>query len=164
MFWYAVIFLSPREGKFKQKNNQLFSWLKKEEKTEASARLIGWTVGPVSANSKAFCWSFPKNIIFHSYVSGLQKTGLSESDWQLGTENLSPCRRLQRKEKEIPLCLTGWPTFLNALYAWKPSRSLQYSNVKMDMYSAMIAGKNWKLMTTTLVQSVRENCLMSEIW
>ena len=40
MFWYAVIFLSPREGKFKQKNNQLFSWLKKEGKTEASARLM----------------------------------------------------------------------------------------------------------------------------
>ena len=38
--WYAVIFLSPREGKFKQKNNQLFSWLKKEGKTEASARLM----------------------------------------------------------------------------------------------------------------------------
>ena len=40
-------FLSPREGKFKQKNNQLFSWLKKEGKTEASAclmagRLAGW--------------------------------------------------------------------------------------------------------------------------
>ena len=40
MFWYAVIFLSPREGKFKQKNNQLFSWLKKEGKTEASACLM----------------------------------------------------------------------------------------------------------------------------
>ena len=38
--WYAVIFLSPREGKFKPKNNQLFSWLKKEGKTEASARLM----------------------------------------------------------------------------------------------------------------------------
>ena len=48
--WYAVIFLSPREGKFKQKNNQLFSWLKKEGKTEASACLIDWPVGPVSAN------------------------------------------------------------------------------------------------------------------
>ena len=52
MFWYAVIFLSPREGKFKQKNNQLFSWLKKEGKTEASACLIGWPVGPVSANQR----------------------------------------------------------------------------------------------------------------
>ena len=50
MFWYAVIFLSPREGKFKQKNNQLFSWLKKEGKTEASAWSDGWPVGPVSAN------------------------------------------------------------------------------------------------------------------
>ena len=38
--WYAVIFLSPREGKFKQKNNQSFSWLKKEGKTEASAWLM----------------------------------------------------------------------------------------------------------------------------
>ena len=52
--WYAVIFLSPREGKFKQKNNQLFSWLKKEGKTEASACLIDWPVGPVSANQE--CW------------------------------------------------------------------------------------------------------------
>ena len=50
MFWYAVIFLSPREGKFKQKNNQLFSWLKKEGKTEVSARLIDWPVDPVSAS------------------------------------------------------------------------------------------------------------------
>ena len=53
MFWYAVIFLSPREGKFKQKNNQLFSWLKKEGKTEASASLIDWPVGPVSASQNA---------------------------------------------------------------------------------------------------------------
>ena len=35
-----MIFLSPREGKFKLKKNQLFSWLKKEGKTEASARLM----------------------------------------------------------------------------------------------------------------------------
>ena len=38
--WYPVIFLSPREGKFIQKDNQLFSWLKKEGKTEASACLM----------------------------------------------------------------------------------------------------------------------------
>ena len=37
---YSMIFLSPREGKFKLKKNQLFSWLKKEGKTEASARLM----------------------------------------------------------------------------------------------------------------------------
>ena len=64
MFWYAVIFLSPREGKFKQKNNQLFSWLKKEGKTEASACLIGWPVGPVSARLNAI------NIILHLFYSG----------------------------------------------------------------------------------------------
>ena len=40
--------VSPREGKFKPKNNQLFSWLKKEGKTEASSD--GWSVGPVSAS------------------------------------------------------------------------------------------------------------------
>ena len=47
--WFAAVFIIfSREGKFKPKNNQLFSWLKKEGKTEA-VRLIGWTVGPVSA-------------------------------------------------------------------------------------------------------------------
>ena len=42
-------FSKSQGGKFKQKNNQLFSWLKKEGKTEASACLIDWPVGPVSA-------------------------------------------------------------------------------------------------------------------
>ena len=67
--WYAVIFLSPREGKFKQKNNQLFSWLKKEGKTEASACLIDWPVGPVSAN--------PSQINFFVKTSG---SNLIQSD------------------------------------------------------------------------------------
>ena len=42
-------FSKSQGGKIQTKNNQLFSWLKKEGKTEASACLIDWPVGPVSA-------------------------------------------------------------------------------------------------------------------
>ena len=52
---YSMIFLSPREGKFKLKKNQLFSWLKKEGKIEANGPSDGWTVGPVSPRG-VDCW------------------------------------------------------------------------------------------------------------
>ena len=51
--WYAVIFLSPREGKFKQKNNQLFSWLKERRKDRGFSLSDDWPVGPVSALSNS---------------------------------------------------------------------------------------------------------------
>ena len=51
--WYAVIFLSPREGKFKQKNNQLFSWLKERRKDRGFSLSDDWPVGPVSAKCNA---------------------------------------------------------------------------------------------------------------
>ena len=47
-------FFKSQGGKIKKNNYQLFSWLKKEGKTEASACLIGWPVGPVSANHQPF--------------------------------------------------------------------------------------------------------------
>ena len=45
---YSMIFLKSQRGKIQTEKNQLFSWLKKEGKTEASAPSDGWTVRPVS--------------------------------------------------------------------------------------------------------------------
>ena len=47
--WYAVIFLSPREGKFKQKNNQLFQLAEERRKDRGFSLSDGWPVSPVSA-------------------------------------------------------------------------------------------------------------------
>ena len=47
---FSMNFFKSQRGKIQTEKNQLFSWLKKEGKTEASACLIDWPVGPVSAN------------------------------------------------------------------------------------------------------------------